>query len=383
MRDRVLGKIIFLSSVMLCVLSANGCSEEPSPVGSLFFPKVGLDSLTVYADSSATYRQPITGNSHTLLVGRYQDFEARMLLQFPIPAIPSSIPESTIVSASIRLIPRYWFRDSTGTLAFTIHKITKTWKETEVQFSDTTLAYESNSSGSFSKIMGPTDTITVPLDTTLVHSWIRTREAHGVIFLPTTASDVVYGFMSIFDFFTDIRPLLIVRYPKADTTGVLDSVVFGSNQEAFVANTVPPAASLQAVTLQAGVADRGIFRFNVDSIPRSANIMNAELTFTRNASQSIRNDLSQDSIFIHLITNMREFPELALSVLATPVGGDSASMFKADIKTIVQQWVTGRPNYGIALRTYGEFTTVDRFVLYGAGDSVYRPQLNILYSIVR
>lgn len=363
-----------------------GCSKDPSSVDPGDSARPPIDSVVVFSDSSATYRDSITGNSPTLLVGRFGDVEVRLLLQFPVPSLPTGVDTSDIVSAGIRLIPQYWFRDSSAMLEFTVHNLLREWDEFTVTYDDTTILYELTSSDTFSNVISPRDTITIQIDTALVHEWIRSGQSHGIVLLPTAACSVVYGFTSILDFFTDIRPELIVRYNKRDTTGVIDSVVTRTIQDAFVANASPPPDS-QFVYLQAGVADRGFFHFNVDSIPQSSNIMSAELTFTRNPSLSNRNELSQDSIVVHYILDSTNPPRLASSpapVVAKPGGQDSASVFSANISPIVQQWVTGNPNFGVALRALGEFTTVDKFALYGSeADSTLRPRLKILYSIIR
>lgn len=369
-------------------LLAQGCSRDPSPIGSDFLHLPFLDSLTVYADSSSNYRLRISGNSATVLVGRYGEVHAFTLLRFPVPGLPSGVDTSHIVSSSLRLIPQYWFPDSMGTLAFTIHKITRSWSESEVTFDSTGDLYDTTTSfGSLSRQMSTRDTITLRIDTLLVREWIRSSTTYGVVLRPdTVVSTVVFGF-GVFQpgSGADLRPELIVRY-RRDTPGVIDSLVYRTVQEAFVANAPLPPVDSRFVYLQAGVADRGVFHFDIDTVvvPLNASVIKAELTFVRDPVQSIRNELSQDSVSIHLISDTRTPPSLLFSITAQPDGVDSALIFRADIPSIVQQWVIGRPNYGIALRAFGEFTSVDRFVFHGASaDTSVRPKLTIVYSIIR
>jgi len=377
------GYIILLFGFLL----AQGCSRDPSPIGSDLLDLPFVDSLTVYADSSSNYRLPISGNSAVLLVGRYGEVQAFTLLQFPVPGLPSGVDTSHVVSASLRLIPQYWFLDSTGTLAFTIHKITRSWSEFDVTFDSTGGLYDTTTSfGSVSRQMSPRDTITTQIDTVLVREWIRAGQTYGIILRPDTAvSTVVFGF-GVFQAGSgaDRRPQLIIRYRRPDTTGVIDSLVYRTVQETFVASAPLPPVDSQFVYLQAGVADRGVLHFDVAAVPRNASVIKATLAFVRDAERSIRNELSQDSVSIHLISDTRTPPSLSFSITAQPDSADSASIFRANISNIVQQWVIGRPNYGIALRAFGEFNSIDRFVFHAASaDSAVRPKLKIVYSIIR
>lgn len=382
-------KKTFLTPLNVCMLYVvfsfilmEGCSEDPSPVGSALLPKnvvIKFDSL--YANSSTTYRAAITGNSSRLLLGRYRyqntldTIEARTLVQFNLSS--TRINPDSVVSASLRLVPAYWFKDSTGTLSFTIHKIISTWREDTITFAGSENLYAS--SESVYTFTNPRDQV-FPLDTSLINMWLRNPpENYGVLLKPTAQSTVVYGFT--IDLLNDIRPKLIIRYHAQDTVRV-DSV--GTIQEAFVANSPPRSADSSLFVVQAGIADRGFVKFDVGRIPRSASIASAVLEFVRDSALSVENEFSLDSIVVQLLVDNSTPPHGGISVLAQPTGGRGGSKFSADIKSIVQQWVTGKPNYGVALRAFGEFTTLDRFAFYGAGaDSLNRPTLRIYYSILR
>jgi len=142
-------RFIFYGSFALTgIVFFSSCSEDPSSVGSFLVPAdIRIHSDTLKADSSATHRFPLSGNSSTLLLGMYQGDEARLLLQF---GIPSGYADSLVVSARVRLTPRYWFKDSLGTLDFTIHKILIPWDESKITYADTNGLYESTARGSFS-----------------------------------------------------------------------------------------------------------------------------------------------------------------------------------------------------------------------------------------
>lgn len=364
-----------------------GCSEDPSSVGSAFFPpNVKLDSLVVYADSTTTYRAPIPGNSSVLMLGRYQNYEARMLLQFGTIFLPSGVTSSNIVSASIKLIPSYWFKDSTGLLEFTVHPITRSWSSTTFTFDSTNSAFDPIAVGLISKMMTTShDTLVDSISTTLVRTWVDSSQLnYGILLKPTLSCNVcnvVYGFSSILTLLEDTRPLLTVRYRVPDSTTV-DSVVVATQQDMFVAYAPEVSPSSQTFIVQAGVADRGLLHFDVSNIPRSASITRADLQIVRIPLQSIRNQLSYDSVFVQYIVENSSSPKGSTSLLAQPVA-EGDSVFKADITRFVQPWVTGAPNYGIAVRAYGEFIALDRFAFYGKADTLNRPTLRITYSLVQ
>ncbi len=359
------------------------CSEDPSSVGNFLLPvDIRVASLPLSTDSTATYRAPISGASTTLLLGISQTtVESRLLLQFEIP---QGFPDTLVASASLKLKPRYWFRDSLGTLAFTVHKILIPWDEFKITFADTTGLFDPTVRGSDSRSMSPRETLLVPIDTSLVREWLRSPSlSYGVFLKPTTASSVVYGFTSILDLFTDDRPELIVRYTVPDTTRRLDSLILRTSQNAFVANAPQAPPSSDIVFIQAGVADRGLMHFSVDSIPSSASITSASLEFRRNSALSVRNELSIDSILVQILLGPDSLG--GTSARADPSPSENDSVFTSDIRNIVQQWVIGKPNYGVALRAFGEFSTLDRFAVHGrtSPDTASRPVLRITYSVLK
>ncbi len=358
------------------------CGEDPASVGIGFFPNdPQLDSLSLIADSSSTYRARIAGNGATLLVGQYQNIEARTLLQFG--PLPSGLSDTLVVSATIRLIPRYWFQDSVGTLAFTVHKLLESqdqWNSDTIKFDQTDVLYDPQSIGTFARLVSPQDTlIDVSIDTATVRGWLRDGLTYprGVMLKPLPTGNIVYGFTS--DVFDVILPQLLVRYHVPDSARI-DSFGVLTFRDVFVANgpEVPPT---EHIILQGGLADRGKVGFNVTGIPRSAGITRATMEFTRDLTMSIRNEFSIDSIVVQQLLDYGSPPIGGIARIAKATSEDGV-VFTADITAIVQQWAVGRANYGVALRAYGENSTLDRFAIYGAlnADVNKRPKLRIAYT---
>jgi hypothetical protein len=196
---------------------------------------------------------------------------------------------------------------------------------------------------------------------------------------------VIYGFISYASFLLQIRPELTIRYIVPDTSQRPDSFVVGSYQDISVAYMPPFPASSQLMYLQAGISDRGRLYFNMSGIPRSANIVAAELTIVREPTLSLRNELTADSVDAQFLVTDTSPPvgSTFLTYRTKPTGDETGSTFTGDVRGIVQQWVTGKQNYGMALKAANDLVSMDRFVLYGAADSLNRPRLRIVYSVVQ
>ena len=97
-----------------------------------------------------------------------------------------------------------------------------------------------------------------------------------------------------------------------------------------------------------------------------------------NSSSSLRNTYTVNSITAQPALDSTSAPALStLSTAGTPDASDS-SMFDFDIKSFVQQWIAASPNYGMMLRAYNEYISLDGFVFYGANaDAAHRPKLTI------
>jgi hypothetical protein len=360
--------------LLFTLATLHGCSKEPGPVGTaLFGGQVQFDSLSLLADSSRTYRDSISGVSENLLIGRFQDFEARTLLQFsglPVIAVDS------IVDARITLVTQYWFGDSSGRLEYTIHRIERSWEQSRIKFDSTLTLFDPSPVGRFSNIISPGDTVVDSVSTDLVRHWMSNPQ-YGIILIPTKMASTVYGFRSVVNFVEDSRPLLVVRYRNG---GVIDSVSVRAVQYMFVATAPTPPASDQFFVVQAGLADRGLVQFDVGAIPRSATIHSAILTLTRDLSAVIPSQYASDSVLIQFVTRI---DTIRGSFAVTASRNGNPAKFSGDIRTMVQQWVTGTPNYGVAVRAYNEFLSLDRYVFSGYGSGLNAPKLEIKYNTLR
>src|SRR5260221_494505 len=153
----------------------------------------------------------------------------------------------------------------------------------------------------------------------------------------------------------------------------------------FVADG-PVPVSLTERYIQAGVAYRELLRFDSLSaaLPNRVSILKAVLEIATDTASSLFNRVSQDSILAYMTRdNTAPYDTLTFGTLCKPSFDGTQKTFQADIKNIVQQWATNGPNYGIVLRTYNEFSTLDRVALYRATPVSSRtPKLKIVYTIL-
>lgn len=378
---RTLASFVLTFSILLLL---TGCSDEPNAVGKYQGgPPPRIDSLTITAQTSSTYRAPLTGNGPTLLLGKYGDIESRVLIQFG--PLPSSFPDTQIVGASLKLRTSYWFRDSSGTLGLTAHRLNDTlyWDETKLIFTETVGMFDpAEVRGTFDRMVSSRDTIiSMEIDTALIRQWFRKRIdfPSGIILKPTNSSDIMWGFSSLHSATPDLRPQLLIRFRQADTiaTRVIEAV-----QDVYVANAGIVTSSTEHMILQGGLADRGLIRFDMSAIPQNASITDATLEFERDLTRSVRNRFTVDSVLVQFLIDGKNPPTGGNPIMVAKGSGENDTLFQADMKPIVQQWAIGIANNGIALRAMGELTTLDRLVVYGASSS-RPPRLRVVYSTIR
>ncbi len=148
--------------------------------------------------------------------------------------------------------------------------------------------------------------------------------------------------------------------------------------------------------LRVSAKNEALLRFDLSAIPSSAVINSATLSLYLNGGDDEQDDDCDEGsregfpvvpIKIHRATaawgestatfssfNQQFDPTVAGTVLPT-----SANVFKSvDLKTLVQQWVGGAPNYGMLIRTTGRRHTI--FVSSEGGKVSLRPSLTISYT---
>jgi hypothetical protein len=370
-------------SILLFFLLLIGCTKEPNSVGKDILDD-NADKLKTAADtsiavSSSGYAVTSANNSPTLLVGKSNNTEAKMLLQFGTFAIDTTKANS-IISVKIKLKPNYSFKDTVGVMAFSIHKMSNVWSEYNFTADSLAGSYESAPINTYSFNASSKDTLTIfDLDKNLVSDWLKGVANDGIILVPDAGSNVIFGFDTYYySSASDARPQLEIVYRTATDTAD-QTITLRTTQDATVFSGTRPISTSSLFYVQGGFINRGKLKFDVSNIPRGAAITQAFLEMKTDSIVSAFGSYTDYQIQVHDILKDDSIPSLSGT---TATGKLSGNTFTIDIRSIVQPWVNGKANYGIAIRLYNEFTQVDRIAIFGsaAADSTNKPRLRIQYT---
>lgn len=372
--------------MILFIPLIDGCSDDPNAIGIALIPKgdgITLTADTINAITTATDTAHIQGTSATLLLGTFRPLEARTLLEFD--GIPADKPMATIDSAILTLHIDYRFGDTTAGFGFTVHQLLLAWNSTTLLWSNLVPVLDSlynhtNDTTFYSPVQAQDTILTVHIEP-VVRSWFQAENSapYGVILIPSPTENFVLGFANYINTVGDFRPTLTIGYHDS-TAGDTTTLTLLPSQVLFLANSVRPVPT-DTVYVQSGIAYRGRVKFDLGSLPKNVSITSATMNLFLNSSSSLRNVYTLNSIIANPALDSSSLPGLSsLSAAGTPDLLDS-SMFNFDIKSFVQQWIATSPNYGMMLRAYDEYTSLDGFVFYGAkADAAHRPRLTITYT---
>jgi hypothetical protein len=367
------------AAALLLAATFLSCSKDPNATGFNLLPdSLRVGTLVVTTTGDTTVRVRLGGNGAQILFGKSGTYEARSVMEFFFPAYDSS---AVIDSAVVRLRIRYRFPDSVGALGFEVHAMNRTWNASTFTWDSVAGSYDAAVAGTFLQSISPADSIiSFRLDTAFVRTWWKAGGI-SIMLVPSPASGIVAGYTNILTSTEDTRPGLVVSYRSGATDSL--TIVRKSGRVVFVAtDDLEPVST--ALMLQAGVARRAIFRFDSLGIPPLASVTSAVFEVAVDTAASIRNVFTRDSLYVHLLRrNSPPYDSLALQILCGSVTVDGQKFFRADIRSIVQQWISREPNLGVLLRAYGDFSTLDKFVLYDASAPVaLQPKIRITYTLL-
>lgn len=366
-------------SIIFIFLFIMGCSQEPNSVGKDVLgdmDKLKTDVSTNIAVSSSGYSITSANNSTTLMIGKSHATEANMLLKFGTFPTDTNLADS-VISAKIKMIPNYSFKDTAGIMNFSIHEMKRSWSESSFTSDSLAGSYESTPVNTHSLNVNSKDSLTVfSLDTSLVKYWLKGNTNNGIILIPNVISNMIFGFDTYYySAYSDTRPQLEITYLTSTDTSTL---ILRTIQDATIFSGTRPNSTSSLFYVQGGLISRGKIQFDVSNIPRSVTITQAFLDLKTDTLVSSLSSYSDYQILIHAISKDDTIPTLSGT---TAQGKLSGNTFSIDVRNIVQLWVSGKSNYGIALRYYNEFTQVDRFAFHGsAAAETNRPRLRIQYT---
>jgi hypothetical protein len=388
------------AALAMCALASlliAGCSEDPgeseSLVGSLPVDSFDTRDTTIIADSSWSARRYIPMNSPVNLLGRTSEgYQAMSMVQFfSLPHRDTIIVES----ATLTLTAVTWYGDSSGSLAFTAHRIERGWNPETVTWDSVQAGfYESGvERGSYSGGAAPdTHAIAVPLDTAMVRQWLRRLSTdavknYGVALVPREGSTIVRGLGAMTIDSSSYWPKLrVVAVNVAGT--VRDTASYSGGIDSFVGNQDNLVQDPSLIYLQAGVAYRSQVHFPMAGIPRGAIINAAQMDLSFNdAGASLGKFVRDRVVSAQLLVGGSEVTSSAESELSGAYGRpktEAPEVYSFNVRHHAQAWVRG-PNYGALVRTVNssETRSIDRYLFHNerSSDPALRPRLHVTYSI--
>ncbi len=368
--------------ILLSMILLSSCSKDPNSAGEdLLSNNEKFDSYTINLNSvsSRGYDVTASNNSSTLMIGKYQDgnnfIEAKTLIQFTTTAVDTVFLNS-IITTEIKMQPIYSMPDTSGVLSFSIHKMLKSWSDyTFTIDSLNSDSYQFNSVNDYELNVNTKDTLAVKfnINVDLVKEWLKGSENYGIILIPKLNSNMVFGFRSG-DLFTYDSPELIITYQLPEDTSS-KTLILKVKQDATVFSGSIVSFPKNISVIQGGLLKRVLCNFYIDTIPKASSILQANLTFYIDTNFSRFSPFSLRKILVQEVISEDSIPKLGSLSADNTVSGDSVTI---NIQQIVQKWVARKPNYGIALRAYNEFTEIDRIAIFNSYSSK-PPRLEIKY----
>lgn len=360
------------------------CSDEPNAVGIEVLPPedlVSIDTVVIREATSLSFKQFISPNDLSLLLGTYRGYEARTLVRFR--SLPDSLRDAQVVSATLRMKPFYVFGDSMSTLSFNVYKILQSWSESSATWdSIVTAFYDPTPRGNFAQVVSDTTAMKLSFDPSLAQEWLiaaaDSTDQFGMLLLPAPGQSVIKGFAS---FRSSLPPTLDIIYEKS---GRVDTLIWSLGYDVYVANVDLPS-NPELMYVQAGVTYRTRLWFDVSMIPADAIIHNATLELTINRSASELGGMAFDSVFVYHVSDSSNNEFEASGIVLSRGVKDNPDLLEVNVTRNAQRWVLGESNEGFLLRAYAESNQLDLIALFSpeAPEVNNRPRLKITYSEAR
>jgi hypothetical protein len=376
-------KVYAVIAFVLTVVIA-GCSDDPSDLGhGLLLPSdtlnVGKSEFTSTSDTTVV----VKGNDNLgrIFVGRYPvtSLEAASILQFTVSTFTAT---QIIDSARIILTRNYSYLDSTGPYAINAYYVSQSWTTSTFTWDSLTAKISDTLAGStvVASTLGDS-TISVPIDTAIVNLWSIGGGGSVALTSPSNVlgMNIIVGYANYADLSGDYRPLLRISYHEAADTTLQTNI--RSTRAISVVNGPAPVPG--TMILQASLASRSVLRFDTFSLPKHASVTQASLWLPADPTQTALNNYSRDSVVVYMLRdNVYPYDSTAYSTLCSPVDSNGQKYYRGDVRNIIQYWNTHTFNLGLILHPYGEYTTMDRFSLFGSASSTARPLLKVTYSVL-
>lgn len=382
--------VILVAAAFLLLLYS--CSDNPSSVGENLLKGdiLKINQLDSYSDtlaqnSSYSKRSLPLGGSYTLLVGKKDNVEASILINFLI-SLPDSLKNSiladsiTVTGANIQLIKNYPKKENNSFFDFTVHKVQSGW--TALHFTADSLSMLSYDPADISSNKASNDSLEqFDISNDFAFSMLKyaadsTGTDFGLYIKPTENSQKVVGYYSLYNGVN--LPVLIIAIQKLGLYP--DTLSFYASSNVSVVTGDIPSTNLQSsIIIQGGLLVNSKLWFDVSKIPFNAIINDAKVTLNMDTSETYLGDTT-NSVIAAFITDSSAF---VLDSAANFVSFSRVNnSMTGTVTSYVQRWVNSRVNEGMLLFSSNQFGSIDLLTFYGSNavDSL-KPRLHIIYTL--
>ncbi len=336
---------------------------------------VARGSYSVYADQDTWIDERNPGSNYgtavDLKVRSASGNNRRALYHFDLAAIPAN---ANVVAATIY----FWVNNSSGAPVF-LHPVTGGWSENGATWSNIAAAFNPTPAGSITATannqLASTDI------TALAQQWVSGAAANHGIMLIGSPGAAETRLASREDNYPSRHAYMVIDISYG---GGINTI--GSDQDTWIeernpANNYGTADELK-VRASSGNNKRALYRFDLTSIPVTANVVSAAVHFWVNSSNNA-------PVNLHPVTgswseNGATWSNIGAAFDPTPaasfIPGANNQMVSADITALAQQWVSGAvANHGIVLiDTTGVAET--RYASKEDPNPARRPYLTIVFT---
>jgi hypothetical protein len=385
-------KTAFLLLLLISPLYFTSCEKEPSDLGIIYLPPddtTGTNVLESQADTmlitSSNFDFPVnTSVSDHIIIGRNNGYESRGFLKFT--SVTGDYDSANIISANLVMrYDNYYFRDSSGTLAFDVYRLTR-----DINFGTATIDSISSSDigttsvGSYSGNPQDTGYIGVQLDNQLVKDWLEyaanssyQTPNYGIAFVPNGGSNTMKGFYS--SRVEDNRPYVDIILSKNND---IDTISITLSTSMFTTSASSSVIPQDRFIVQSGVAFRNILGFDLRKLPSNVIINDVKLELTLDRQNSFLTSGTNSKLGFSIVTDSVNKTDTLQSIPANQsVNGD---VYTVKITPVVQYWNSGvLTNLGTAVFTGSERLNTDVFTFYAPSysDPTKVPKLRIIYTL--
>ncbi|MBI5403147.1 MAG: DNRLRE domain-containing protein [Ignavibacteriae bacterium] len=388
--------------LILAVLSfpfLNGCQNNLTDQGIEFISSDTLgtllldsqiDSLNITSNSFVKYIN--TASSKSMFIGKYGNYESKVLLKFT--SVPSnySPDSSTILSAKLNL--RYnktFYEDSTGFISFNVYKILNSYDLKTVTYDKFNASHiGTDVIGTFSGALTDTNRFSVTLDNQTIKDWFKyaydtnyTNKNYGIALVANSSSTTIKGLYSANHSDSLLVPVVTVVFMN-NPSGRIDTI--NLNYTDFTTLSYIPTVSTipGRMVIQNGVAIKDIMHFDISKLPGKVVINQATLELKIDYANSFISK-GVDKRYAAFMLTSDSLTNDGSTYYSYVKDGDT-SAYTVYLTYALQKWNYGlSTNFGIQIQNSAEYLNLDRYVFYGPdySDVSKRPRLRIRYSIRR